>query len=121
MDQCMPISEAVNRSFSKRYIIAINDKPDANLPAQIVQIVKSSRPHYCLMIKNSYHDIVAQRNNLFVALIVFILQIKEEYSGYLNMVNLGSKQINLLSVLDTDNDYGKYSGSSSSKGSVGRR
>ncbi|KAJ1904973.1 hypothetical protein LPJ71_004691, partial [Coemansia sp. S17] len=73
-------------------------KPDNNLPVQIIQVVRK-RPHFCLMVKGSFYDVTASRNNLFITLILLVLEIQRECAGYLGLTNLGGKHVDLLAVV----------------------
>ncbi|KAJ1902566.1 hypothetical protein LPJ81_003536 [Coemansia sp. IMI 209127] len=98
MDQTMPPVQNSRHPFTDRYVLQPDRKPDNNLPIQIIQVVRK-RPHFCLIVKGSFYDVAANRNNLFITLIIFILEIQRECAGYLGLTNLSGKQVNLLSVI----------------------
>ncbi|KAJ2700254.1 hypothetical protein FB645_005050 [Coemansia sp. IMI 203386] len=98
MDQTMPPVQNARNPFTDRYVLQSDRKPDLNLPAQIIQVVRK-RPHFCLFVKGSFYDVAANRNNLFIVLILFVLEIKRECAGYLGLTNLGGKHVDLLSVV----------------------
>ncbi|KAJ1888863.1 hypothetical protein LPJ66_008352 [Kickxella alabastrina] len=98
MDQTMPPVQNTRYPFTDRFVLQPDCKPDHNLPAQIIQVVRK-RPHFCLFVKGSFYDVTAGRNNLFIVLILFVLEIQRECAGYLGLTNLGGKQVDLLSVI----------------------
>ncbi|KAJ1813190.1 hypothetical protein LPJ75_003296 [Coemansia sp. RSA 2598] len=98
MDQTMPPVQNTRNPFTDRYVLQSDRKPDHNLPAQIIQVVRK-RPHFCLFVKGSFYDVAANRNNLFIVLILFVLEIQRECAGYLGLTNLGGKHVDLLSVV----------------------
>ncbi|KAJ2741162.1 hypothetical protein GGI20_005375 [Coemansia sp. BCRC 34301] len=98
MDQTMPPVQNSRHPFTDRYVLQPERKPDHNLPAQIIQVVRK-RPHFCLMVKGSFYDVTANRNNLFITLILFVLEIQRECAGYLGLTNLGGKHVDLLAVV----------------------
>ncbi|KAJ1736712.1 hypothetical protein LPJ72_001155 [Coemansia sp. Benny D160-2] len=98
MDQTMPPVQNSRHAFTDRYVLQPDCKPDNNLPAQIIQVVRK-RPHFCLIVKGSFYDVAANRNNLFITLILFVFEIQRECAGYLGLTNLGGKHVNLLSVI----------------------
>ncbi|KAJ1843791.1 hypothetical protein LPJ70_003245, partial [Coemansia sp. RSA 2708] len=91
MDQAMPPVPGCRRAFSDRYVLQAGRAPDASLPAQIVQVARK-KPHFCLVVKGAYYDVAAGPSNLFVALALFVLEIRRECAGYLGLTNLGGKQ-----------------------------
>ncbi|KAJ2785408.1 hypothetical protein GGI15_001924 [Coemansia interrupta] len=99
MDQTMPPAQNVRHPFTDRYVVQSDRKTDYNLPAQIIQVVRK-RPHFCLFVKGSFYDVSANRNNLFITLILFVLEIKNECAGYLGLTSIGGNHVNLLSVID---------------------
>ncbi|KAJ2337065.1 hypothetical protein GGI00_000467 [Coemansia sp. RSA 2681] len=99
MDQTMPPVQNCRHPFTDRYVLQPERKPDHNLPVQIIQVVRK-RPHFCLMVKGSFYDVTANRNNLFITLILFVLEIQRECAGYLGLTNLGGKHVDLLAVID---------------------
>ncbi|KAJ2894741.1 hypothetical protein IWW38_002484 [Coemansia aciculifera] len=99
MDQTMPPVQNSRHAFTDRYVLQPERKPDHNLPVQIIQVVRK-RPHFCLMVKGSFYDVTANRNNLFITLILFVLEIQRECAGYLGLTNLGGKHVDLLSVVN---------------------
>ncbi|KAJ1921714.1 hypothetical protein H4219_000447 [Mycoemilia scoparia] len=103
MDQCMPLSQKMNQVFTKKYVAIFGDNLETNLPIKIVQVSKRN-PHFSILSKNVFYDTASGRNNLFITLVLFVLKIKQDCAGYLNLVNLDSKQINLLSVVDDSNN-----------------
>ncbi|KAJ2489853.1 hypothetical protein IWW37_003621 [Coemansia sp. RSA 2050] len=98
MDQTMPPVQNSRHPFTDRYVLQPERKPDSNLPVQIIQVVRK-RPHFCLMVKGSFYDVTASRNNLFIALVLFVLEIQRECAGYLGLTNLGGKHVGLLAVV----------------------
>ncbi|KAJ1961693.1 hypothetical protein GGI12_003101 [Dipsacomyces acuminosporus] len=98
MDQTMPPVQNTRHPFTDRYVLQLDRKPDNNLPVQIVQVARK-RPHFCLIVKGSFYDVTANRNNLFITLILFVLEIQKECAGYLGLTNLGGKHVDLLSVV----------------------
>ncbi|KAJ2553368.1 hypothetical protein EV175_002967 [Coemansia sp. RSA 1933] len=98
MDQTLPPVQNSRHPFTDRYVLQPDRKPDNNLPIQIIQVVRK-RPHFCLIVKGSFYDVTANRNNLFITLILFVLEIQRECAGYLGLTNLGGKQVNLMSVI----------------------
>ncbi|KAJ2343532.1 hypothetical protein GGF43_005674, partial [Coemansia sp. RSA 2618] len=98
MDQAMPPVQNARHPFSDRYVLQAESKPNHNLPAQIIQVSRK-KPHFCLIVKGAYYDAAAHQNNLFVTLILFVLEIRRECAGYLGLTNLGGKQVDLLSVI----------------------
>ncbi|KAJ1722856.1 hypothetical protein LPJ53_002775 [Coemansia erecta] len=98
MDQTMPPAQNVRHPFTDRYVVQSDRKTDYNLPAQIIQVVRK-RPHFCLFVKGSFYDVSANRNNLFITLILFVLEIKNECAGYLELTSIGGNHVNLLSVI----------------------
>ncbi|KAJ2213275.1 hypothetical protein EV179_003967 [Coemansia sp. RSA 487] len=98
MDQTMPPVQNSRHPFTDRYVLQPDCKPDNNLPVQIIQVVRK-RPHFCLIVKGSFYDVTANRNNLFITLILFVLEIQRECAGYLGLTNLSGKHVNLLSVI----------------------
>ncbi|KAJ2721088.1 hypothetical protein GGI07_004193 [Coemansia sp. Benny D115] len=105
MDQVMPPVQNIRHAFTDRYVLQPDRKPNYNLPAQIIQVVRK-RPHFCLVVKGSFYDVSAGRNNLFVTLILFVLEIQRECAGYLGLTNLGGKHVDLLSVLKNKSAFG---------------
>ncbi|OMJ24856.1 Transmembrane protein [Smittium culicis] len=56
LDETIPSGFQRNKnSFSSKYLLSIEDKPDSSLPFQIIQVVKKP-PHFCLVVKNTYYD-----------------------------------------------------------------
>ncbi|KAJ2347011.1 hypothetical protein GGH92_003358 [Coemansia sp. RSA 2673] len=98
MDQTMPPVQNSRHPFTDRYVLQPERKPDNNLPVQIIQVVRK-RPHFCLMVKGSFYDVTASRNNLFITLILLVLEIQRECAGYLGLTNLGGKHVDLLAVV----------------------
>ncbi|KAJ1988972.1 hypothetical protein GGI26_004556 [Coemansia sp. RSA 1358] len=98
MDQTMPPVQNTRHPFTDRYVLQPDRKPDNNLPVQIIQVVRR-KPHFCLVVKGSFYDVTANRNNLFIALILFVLEIQRECAGYLGLTNLGGKHVDLISVI----------------------
>ncbi|KAJ2832066.1 hypothetical protein GGI24_001364 [Coemansia furcata] len=98
MDQTMPPVQNSRHPFTDRYVLQPERKPDNNLPVQIIQVVRK-RPHFCLMVKGSFYDVTASRNNLFITMILFVLEIQRECAGYLGLTNLGGKHVDLLAVV----------------------
>ncbi|PIA18444.1 hypothetical protein COEREDRAFT_91290 [Coemansia reversa NRRL 1564] len=99
MDQTMPPVQNVRHPFTDRFVLQADFKPNTNLPVQIIQVARK-RPHFCLVVKGAFYDIAAGRNNLFITLVLFMLEIQRECAGYLGLTNLGGKQVDLLSVID---------------------
>ncbi|KAJ2160877.1 hypothetical protein GGF46_001934 [Coemansia sp. RSA 552] len=99
MDQTMPPVQNTRRPFTDRFVLQSERKPNSNLPVQIT-MVSRKKPHFCLVVKGCYYDVSANRNNLFLALILFVLIIKRECAGYLGLTNLGGKHVDLLSVTE---------------------
>ncbi|KAJ2498368.1 hypothetical protein GGH96_004353 [Coemansia sp. RSA 1972] len=98
LDQAMPPVQNARHPFSDRYVLQAECRPNNNLPAQIIQVSRK-KPHFCLIVKGAYYDAAAYQNNLFVALVLFVLEIRRECAGYLGLTNLGGKQVDLLSVI----------------------
>lgn len=98
MDKTMPPVQNLSQPFADKYVLQPSDKPDSNLPVQIIQVVRK-RPHFCLNVKGSYYDVAANRNNLFITLILFVLEVQRECAGYLGLTNLGGKHVDLLAVI----------------------
>ncbi|KAJ2031880.1 hypothetical protein IWW57_000495 [Coemansia sp. S610] len=98
MDQTMPPVQNSRHPFTDRYVLQPERKPDNNLPVQIIQVVRK-RPHFCLMVKGSFYDVAASRNNLFITLVLFVLEIQRECAGYLGLTNLGGKHVGLLAAV----------------------
>ncbi|KAJ1935630.1 hypothetical protein EC988_008422, partial [Linderina pennispora] len=83
LDNAVSPVQNVRRPFTDRYVLDIaTNQPNANLPAQIVQVSRR-RPHFCLVVKNVCWDVMASRNNLFIALVLFVIQIDRECAGFL--------------------------------------
>ncbi|KAI8321418.1 hypothetical protein GQ54DRAFT_317587 [Martensiomyces pterosporus] len=101
MDQTMPPVQNTRHPFTDRYVLQLDRKPDNNLPVQIVQVARK-RPHFCLIVKGSFYDVTANRNNLFITLILFVLEIQRECAGYLGLTNLGGKHVDLLAVIGNE-------------------
>ncbi|KAJ2798098.1 hypothetical protein H4R20_004942, partial [Coemansia guatemalensis] len=99
MDQTMPPVQNLRHPFTDRFVLQADNKPNTNLPVQIIQVARK-RPHFCLVVKGAFYDIAAGRNNLFITLVLFVLEIQRECAGYLGLTNLGGKQVDLLSVID---------------------
>ncbi|KAJ2476666.1 hypothetical protein EV174_004854 [Coemansia sp. RSA 2320] len=98
MDQTLPPVQNSRHPFTDRYVMQPDRKSDHNLPVQIIQVVRK-RPHFCLIVKGSFYDVTANRNNLFITLILFVLEIQRECAGYLGLTNLGGKHVDLLAVV----------------------
>ncbi|KAJ2774231.1 hypothetical protein IWQ56_000666 [Coemansia nantahalensis] len=98
MDQTMPPAQNTRHPFTDRYVLQPESKPDASLPVQIIQVVRR-RPHFCLVVKGAFYDVAPNRNNLFIALALFVLEIQRECAGYLGLTSLGGKHVDLLATI----------------------
>ncbi|KAJ1733021.1 hypothetical protein LPJ61_001766, partial [Coemansia biformis] len=98
MDQTMPPVQNTRHPFTDRYVLQPERKPNNNLPVQIIQVARK-RPHFCLVVKGAFYDVAPNRNNLFIVLALFVLEIQRECAGYLGLTNLGGKHVDLLAVI----------------------
>ncbi|KAI8900279.1 cytochrome B561, N terminal-domain-containing protein [Globomyces pollinis-pini] len=73
-------------------------KPRQMSRIRIRQSTKSP-PHFQLLVDNNILDVAMGRNNLFDTLSLFVYHIKIKDGGYLGLLNLGGKAIDLLSIL----------------------
>ncbi|KAI9479059.1 hypothetical protein LPJ78_003166 [Coemansia sp. RSA 989] len=98
MDQSMPPVQNTRRPFTDRFVLQAENRPNSNLPVQIIQVSRK-KPHFCLVVKGAFYDVAAGHNNLFATLVLFVLEVQRECAGYLGLTNLGGKQVDLLNVI----------------------
>jgi hypothetical protein len=65
---------------------------------QIKQIQKQP-PHYCLLADQSCWDIHSARFNIFETIALFTYTIVQESAGYVGLLNIKNKSIQLANVL----------------------
>ncbi|ORX82897.1 hypothetical protein K493DRAFT_320354 [Basidiobolus meristosporus CBS 931.73] len=107
MDLAMPaetITAFGGSPFTFRHFVPVDGKPDAK--DSIVQIKQLTRnpPHFCILVGNKCCDVYPQRSNLFQTLALFVHYIKTESAGYLGVLNINGKALDLESVLEKDYD-----------------
>ena len=87
-----------NASFSQQYFVPFGAKPD--LLAKRIQIRQTSKLHYQLIVDKVIYDIYPGRNNVFFVICLFVYQIQSKAGGYVGMLDIGGKSIDLLSIIN---------------------
>jgi len=89
------------RAFASKYFVEGRFDPTPSRPVElaIYQRKSSSGPHFDIIHSNEVKKIAEGRNNLFNALVIFIRLVKQEWSGCLDQIYLGNRNIDLLKVV----------------------
>ncbi|KAJ1822150.1 hypothetical protein LPJ60_002179 [Coemansia sp. RSA 2675] len=98
MDHMMPATQGPGLPFTNRYVLQPGCKPNPFLPVQLVQVARKC-PHLGLVVKDSYYNVSAGQTSLFIMLIIFVLEVQRECTGYLSLTNLGGKHVGLLAAV----------------------
>ncbi|RUS28405.1 hypothetical protein BC938DRAFT_481926 [Jimgerdemannia flammicorona] len=71
-------------------------------PKKQIQIrqIKKSPPHFLLNVGTTTWDVYPKRNNVFQTLVLFTYYVQKEHNGYLGLLNLAGRAIDLVSVVE---------------------
>ncbi|KAJ3089284.1 hypothetical protein HK102_006755 [Quaeritorhiza haematococci] len=112
MDEKMPVAENAgalygSHPFSSKYFVGVDSKPDVTRSMQIRFYAKHP-PHFNLVVEKTIWDVYPKRNNVFQTLCLFAHYVKITSSGYLGLLNLGSKSVDLISVIAGGPMYSEF-------------
>ncbi|KAJ3397511.1 hypothetical protein HDU92_007174 [Lobulomyces angularis] len=102
LDASMPGENSAmlgSHPFLSKYFLSVDSKPD---PSKSIQIRHYSKlpPHYNLVVEGkTIWDVYPKRNNVFQVIAIFCHYIRVTSNGYLGMLNLGGKSLNLLDTI----------------------
>ncbi|KAL1915930.1 uncharacterized protein VTP21DRAFT_6318 [Calcarisporiella thermophila] len=85
--------------FTAKYFVPVEGKPDPSRTIQIKQLTKTP-PHFYVVFENAIWDAYSRSDNLFHSLVLFVYLVRESSAGYLGLLNLGCKEVDILSVLE---------------------
>ncbi|KAI9199585.1 cytochrome B561, N terminal-domain-containing protein [Polychytrium aggregatum] len=105
---CQYMNENINWSesgasqgavFTQQYFVPSLEAPID--PTRSIQIRQTNKypPHFQLIVENMIWDIHSKRNNLLDTLCIFAHYINVTSAGYLGMLNLGGKSIDMMQVV----------------------
>ncbi|KAJ3297935.1 hypothetical protein HK104_011335 [Borealophlyctis nickersoniae] len=90
------ITNFFRQTHSSKYFIPLGAKPEpAGGSVQIRHYTKTP-PHFYVVIEGTVFDVLGGRNNLFYALCLFAHYIKVSASGYVGVLNIGGRSVDLL-------------------------
>ncbi|ORZ39613.1 cytochrome B561, N terminal-domain-containing protein [Catenaria anguillulae PL171] len=86
--------------FSTKYLRWTVDEKKDVLPKEWTLVMTSkSPPHFKLGTEKTLYDVYPKRNNMFATLALFTYKAQHEYSGYIDMLDIGGKVIGLTDIL----------------------
>ncbi|PVV04257.1 hypothetical protein BB560_001246 [Smittium megazygosporum] len=85
--------------FTSQYVSRLDDKPNTNLPFQIVQVSKKP-PHFCLNVKGSFYDAPSNFQNLFFTVCLMLIILKKESDFYIETTDLGRPGLGFKAIFD---------------------
>ncbi|KND03703.1 uncharacterized protein SPPG_01168 [Spizellomyces punctatus DAOM BR117] len=111
MDEMMPgenFATYGNFPFSSKFFIPIGSKPGPSHTIQIRHYTKWP-PHFHVVVEGTVYDIYSGRNDVFHTVCLFAHYIREEASGYIGLLNVGGKAVELTSVVEGGPSTGRFS------------
>jgi hypothetical protein len=100
MDSMMPRFQ-VGKPFTSRHFVVFPQSLDKVKTSVVIYQPHVHPPHFEGYANKNVIEVVQGRNNLFMALVIFIYNVKTHLDGYLDQLWLGSKSVNLLSVVQS--------------------
>ncbi|KAJ3371748.1 hypothetical protein GGF31_002727 [Allomyces arbusculus] len=94
---------AMYAPFTAKYVRNMEAEEKTELPdVWHIQKVEKTPPYFRLGHGHDAYAVFPKRNNAFATLCLFALKVKEEYAGYLDMLDIGGNVVGLTSVLTDD-------------------
>ncbi|XP_066922289.1 transmembrane protein 209-like isoform X1 [Clytia hemisphaerica] len=91
---------ADGKSFSGLHFIKTPIKPEERKSELCIYQSRTRKPHFKVLLEDQTCELPKGRNNLFVAIVVFLYYAKRNFHGMIERVNLGMSGINLLWILE---------------------
>ncbi|KAI8803413.1 cytochrome B561, N terminal-domain-containing protein [Cladochytrium replicatum] len=103
MDENMPWENQNvygSHPFSNKYFLTTTGKIDSSKSSSVlIRQVQKHPPHFNVVAEKIIWDTFPKRNNLFQTLCIFVYYVKTTAGGYLGLLNLGGRAIDLISVV----------------------
>jgi len=102
LDSQLPITSFYPdlKAFSKQHILKSPEKPNLTKKENLM-IYQSSLmpPAFKVVVGEAVYDVAKGHNNLFYAVVLFLLHVKNVEHGVLGKINLGLTGLNVLNIL----------------------
>ncbi|KAI8927752.1 cytochrome B561, N terminal-domain-containing protein [Entophlyctis helioformis] len=100
LDEHIRILEPHKKSgFTDKHFLPSGAKPPASMSSIMIREQAKWPAHYQLVFENAIWDIYPDRNNLFHTLALFVFYIKSASSGYIGMLYIGGRALELADTV----------------------
>jgi hypothetical protein len=105
LDTIIPDGAATGRPFSSRFFLMHPDEPDVARKGSVVLYQRSIHPpHFEVVLDGQVWEVLPGRNNMFHAIVLFVLALKRHFHGHVGPISLSSPPVMLIPALETDAD-----------------